>query len=146
MTSVRALPPVCYALPNAVSDPRGNHSTHAMTSSQEFQALLKAQVKPSRALHDPPNPPIQAEQADAPPLGPNIEAMLQQLHACRKMRLHGELDVCEPVECAPQPSTTAPTLPANIVIWIPIPVDIRTPKHFGGARRRRRRHLWRSAR
>lgn len=76
MTSVRALPPVCYVLPNAVSGPRGNHSTHAMTSSQEFQALLKAQVNPLRTPHGP------AEEASDLPLAPNIKAMLQQLHAC----------------------------------------------------------------
>lgn len=137
MTSVRGQPPVCYVLPNAASGPRGNHSTHAMTSSQEFQALLKAQVKPSRTPLGP------VEQATDLPLAPNIEAMLQQLHACRKMRFRGELDACDPVECPPQLSATAPMLPADIVIWIP--VDIRTPKYLGGARRRRRRWSGRPA-
>jgi len=138
MTSVPALPPACDVCLNAVSGPRGRHSTHALASSQEFQALLKAQVKPSRAPLDPPNPLTQAEQADDRPRGPNIEAMLQLLHACRTMRSHGEREAaCDPVKCDPQLPTTAPTLPANIVIWIP--VDIRTPRQFSGARHRRRR-------
>jgi hypothetical protein len=137
MTSVRALPPVLYVLPNSVSVPRGNHNPHGITSSQNFQALLKAQIKPSLASRDPANSLTQAEQANDLPHGPNIEAMLQQLYACRKMRLHGALDAGDAVECAPQLPTTVPTLPANIVIWIP--VDIRTPRHFSGARRRRRR-------
>jgi hypothetical protein len=137
MNSVRALSPAHYVLPNAVSGPRGNHNPQAMTSSHEFQALLKAQIKPSLAGHDPADSPTQAVQANELPDGPIIEAMLQQLHACRKMRLHGSLDACDPTECPPQLSTAAPMLPANIVIWIP--VDVGTPRHFGGAWARRRR-------
>ena len=98
MTIVRALPPVPCVMPNAVGGPRGNHDPRAVSASHEFQTLVKARIQPPLASHDPANPLAQAVQASDPPQGPIVEAMLQQLHACRKMRSHGAPDAHAPTE------------------------------------------------
>lgn len=183
MTSIR-VPPVSCGLIDAPGVPRANNV--ATPIGPEFQSLLRTQLKPSLSSPEPRASITQTGQHTNGPHGPNVEAMLQQLHACRKMliqasskagrlavgnsasraagsdsRFFSETDpisrtdhvhdpaahspyLCGngfvhgvPIECPPQVSTAAVTLPVNIIIWIPIGV-VRTRMQFARVRPRRR--------
>lgn len=82
MTSIR-VPPLPYGTTDAPSVPRANPV--ATPIGPQFQALLKVQLKPSSSSPEPIASITQPGQDTDGPHGPNVEAMLQQLHACRKM-------------------------------------------------------------
>lgn len=85
MTTIRSLPPVLPPpLPSAA--PAGSRPA-APTAARDFPALLKAQAPDPVPPPAPANPPAQAA-ATAMSRRPDIEAMLQQLLACRKVPLH----------------------------------------------------------
>lgn len=83
MTSISALPPIAPALPNLA--PASNRPL-APTGTPDFPAQLKAQVAtpPPPAAPAPPPP----EAATAMSRRPDIEAMLQQMLASRRISFH----------------------------------------------------------
>lgn len=196
MTSIR-VPPVSCGLTDAPGVPRANNV--ATPIGPEFQSLLRTQLKPSLSSPEAIASITQTGQDTNGPHGPNVEAMLQQLHTCRKMLMqasskagrpavgnsasraagsdsrsfsetleegtdvkcadnHGPISRTDhvhdpaahspslcghafvhgvPIECPPQASTAAVTLPVNIIIWIPIGVVL-TRMQFARVRPRRR--------
>jgi len=82
MTSI-GVPSVLCGLTYAPSLPRANNV--ATPIGPEFQTLLKMQLKPPLSSPEPIASITQPGKNTDGPHGPNVEAMLQQLHACRKM-------------------------------------------------------------